>query len=72
MVLLQNGEVANTGVGAAVQGSPATSIAWLANRLADYDITLKLEKLSFLVHFRYGCCESRRQFHSKICSYRTS
>lgn len=41
MVLLQNGEVANTGVGAAVQGSPATSIAWLANRLADYDITLK-------------------------------
>lgn len=41
MVLYRNGEVANTGVGAAVQGSPATSIAWLANRLADYDITLK-------------------------------
>lgn len=41
MVLYQNGEVANTGVGAAVLGSPATSVAWLANRLADYDITLK-------------------------------
>lgn len=41
MVLSQNGEVANTGVGAAVLGSPATSVAWLANRLADYDITLK-------------------------------
>ena len=41
MVLLQNGEIANTGVGAAVQGSPATCVAWLANRLADYDITLK-------------------------------
>ncbi|WP_338469322.1 fumarylacetoacetate hydrolase family protein [Niallia sp. XMNu-256] len=41
MVLYQNGEVANTGVGAAVLGSPATSVAWLANRLADYDISLK-------------------------------
>jgi 2-keto-4-pentenoate hydratase len=41
MALYQNGEVANTGVGAAVLGSPATSVAWLANRLADYDITLK-------------------------------
>ncbi|TWD98509.1 2-keto-4-pentenoate hydratase [Neobacillus bataviensis] len=41
MVLLQNGEVANTGVGAAALGNPATCVAWLANRLADYDITLK-------------------------------
>jgi 2-keto-4-pentenoate hydratase len=41
MALYQNGEVANTGVGAAVLGSPATSVAWLANRLADYDISLK-------------------------------
>lgn len=41
MVLLQNGEVANTGVGAAALGNPAACVAWLANRLADYDITLK-------------------------------
>jgi 2-keto-4-pentenoate hydratase len=41
MVLYQNGEMVNTGVGAAVLGSPATCVAWLANRLADYDITLK-------------------------------
>ncbi|MGE8081885.1 2-keto-4-pentenoate hydratase [Peribacillus loiseleuriae] len=41
MVLLQNGEVANTGVGAAALGNPATCVAWLANRLADYDISLK-------------------------------
>jgi 2-keto-4-pentenoate hydratase len=41
MVLMRNGEVANTGVGAAALGNPASCIAWLANRLADYDITLK-------------------------------
>lgn len=41
MVLMQNGEVANTGVGAAALGNPASCVAWLANRLADYDITLK-------------------------------
>ncbi|WP_428908501.1 2-keto-4-pentenoate hydratase [Niallia sp. Krafla_26] len=41
MVLYQNGEMVNTGVGAAALGSPATCVAWLANRLADYDITLK-------------------------------
>jgi 2-keto-4-pentenoate hydratase len=41
MALYQNGDVANTGVGAAALGNPATCVAWLANRLADYDITLK-------------------------------
>jgi 2-keto-4-pentenoate hydratase len=41
MVLSQNGEMVNTGVGAAALGNPATCVAWLANRLADYDITLK-------------------------------
>ncbi|WP_419888286.1 2-keto-4-pentenoate hydratase [Neobacillus niacini] len=41
MVLMQNGEVANTGVGAAALGNPATCVAWLANRLADYGIPLK-------------------------------
>ena len=41
MALYKNGEVVNTGVGAAALGNPATCVAWLANRLADYDITLK-------------------------------
>lgn len=41
MALYQNGEVANTGVGAAALGNPAACVAWLANRLADYDIPLK-------------------------------
>ncbi|HZG70386.1 MAG TPA: 2-keto-4-pentenoate hydratase [Chondromyces sp.] len=41
MVLYQNGEVVNTGVGAAALGNPATCVAWLANRLANYNITLK-------------------------------
>jgi len=33
MVLEMNGEVHSTGVGAAVQGSPANAVAWLANTL---------------------------------------
>ncbi|WP_066250355.1 fumarylacetoacetate hydrolase family protein [Neobacillus drentensis] len=41
MALYQNGEIANTGVGAAALGNPAACVAWLANRLADYDISLK-------------------------------
>lgn len=41
MVLEKNGEIVNTGVGAAALGNPATCVAWLANRLADFDITLK-------------------------------
>jgi 2-keto-4-pentenoate hydratase len=41
MALIKNGEVVNTGVGAAALGNPATCVAWLANRLADYDISLK-------------------------------
>ena len=41
MVFEKNGEIVNTGVGAAALGNPATCVAWLANRLADFDITLK-------------------------------
>ncbi|NLX16350.1 MAG: 2-oxopent-4-enoate hydratase, partial [Ramlibacter sp.] len=33
MVLDKNGELFSTGVGAAVQGSPANAVAWLANTL---------------------------------------
>ncbi|MDS9471409.1 2-keto-4-pentenoate hydratase [Sporosarcina pasteurii] len=41
MVLLKNGKLVNTGVGAAALGNPAQCVAWLANRLADFDIPLR-------------------------------
>lgn len=41
MALYKNNELQNTGVGAAALGNPAKCVAWLANKLADYDITLK-------------------------------
>ncbi|RAS83654.1 2-keto-4-pentenoate hydratase [Priestia endophytica] len=41
MVLSKNGEVMNTGVGAAVLGHPASCVAWLANKLFEFGITLK-------------------------------
>lgn len=41
MVLYKNGKILNTGVGAAALGHPATCVAWLANKLSDYGITLK-------------------------------
>ncbi|WP_425590518.1 2-keto-4-pentenoate hydratase [Fictibacillus enclensis] len=41
MVLCKNGEIMNTGVGAAALGHPATCVAWLANKLFEYGITLK-------------------------------
>lgn len=40
-VLYKNGEVMNTGVGAAALGNPATCVAWLANKLFEFGITLK-------------------------------
>ena len=41
MALYKNGELLNTGVGAAALGDPAKCVAWLANKLATYGITLK-------------------------------
>ncbi|MHA6250791.1 2-keto-4-pentenoate hydratase [Oceanobacillus sp. CAU 1775] len=41
MALYKNEELQNTGVGAAALGDPAKCVAWLANKLAEYDITLK-------------------------------
>ncbi|RJX33850.1 MAG: hypothetical protein C4525_08235 [Desulfarculus sp.] len=40
-VLTKNGRLAGTGAGAAVLGSPAQSVAWLANKLGEYGIPLK-------------------------------
>ena len=40
MVLEKNGEIAATAAGAAVLGHPAQAVAWLANKLATYRISL--------------------------------
>lgn len=41
LVLEKNGEVVATAAGAAVLGHPANAVAWLANKLAGYGISLK-------------------------------
>lgn len=41
MVLEKNGELHSTGVGAAVQGSPANAVAWLANTLGAVGIPFR-------------------------------
>lgn len=41
MALYKNEELQNTGVGAAALGDPVHCVAWLANKLAAYDIHLK-------------------------------
>lgn len=41
MNLEKNGEIVSTGTGAAVWGNPAAAVAWLANKLAQFDIQLK-------------------------------
>ncbi len=41
VVLSKNGEIMNTGVGAAALGHPATCVAWLANKLHEFGITLR-------------------------------
>jgi 2-keto-4-pentenoate hydratase len=40
MMLEKNGEMVSSGVGAEVWGNPAAAVAWLANKLADFDIAL--------------------------------
>ena len=41
MVLEKNGEMVSSGAGAEVWGHPAASVAWLANKLAEFDISLE-------------------------------
>jgi len=41
MRLYKNGSIAGEGTGAAVLGDPCVSVAWLANRLWSYGVTLK-------------------------------
>lgn len=41
MKLFQNGELVGEGSGSAVLGDPCKAVAWLANRLWDYGVTLQ-------------------------------
>ena len=41
MVVRNNGDLVDTGAGAAALGDPIAAVAWLANTLAPYDITLE-------------------------------
>jgi len=41
MILEKNGEIMNTATGAAALGNPAQAVAWLANKLAEFDVTLR-------------------------------
>jgi len=45
MVLERNGAEISRGVSAAVQGHPATAVAWLANKLAEFSVSLKAGEL---------------------------
>ncbi len=45
MVMYNKGEMVSTGSGAAALGHPAHAIAWLANKLHEFDITLKAGEL---------------------------
>ena len=45
MVLFKNNELIATGAGAAALGHPANAIAWLANKLHEFGITLKKDEL---------------------------
>lgn len=40
-VLRKNGEIVETGAGAAVLGHPATSVAWLANKVFEFGVVLE-------------------------------
>lgn len=41
MVLKKDGEIVDTGAGAAALGHPASAVAWLANKLSEFEVTLK-------------------------------
>jgi 2-keto-4-pentenoate hydratase len=40
VTMKRNGEIVGEGAGAAVLGHPAAAVAWLANKLAEFDISL--------------------------------
>lgn len=55
LVLTKNGEVVATAAGAAVLGHPANAVAWLANKLAQYNIGLKKGEIIMSGSFTAAC-----------------
>jgi 2-oxopent-4-enoate hydratase len=55
LVLVKNGEVVATAAGAAVLGHPANAVAWLANKLAQYNIGLKKGEIIMSGSFTAAC-----------------
>ncbi len=55
LVLEKNGEVVQTAAGAAVLGHPAHAVAWLANKLAVYGISLKAGEIIMSGSFTAAC-----------------
>jgi 2-keto-4-pentenoate hydratase len=45
LVLRKNGEIINTATSAEVMGNPAEAVAWLANKLAEFDVALKKDEI---------------------------
>lgn len=45
MILEKNGRIASTGTGAEVWGNPAAAVAWLANKLSEFDIALEADSI---------------------------
>ncbi len=54
-VVEKNGEIVATAAGAAVLGHPANAVAWLANKLAQYDISLKAGEIIMSGSFAAAC-----------------
>jgi 2-keto-4-pentenoate hydratase len=55
LVFEKNGEVVSTAAGAAVLGHPANAVAWLANKLAQYDIGLEAGEIIMSGSFIAAC-----------------
>ena len=58
MYLAKNGQVVNSGAGIAVWGHPAAAVAWLANKLAAFDVALEPGEIRALRR-RHRCGERR-------------
>lgn len=63
MVLEKNGEIIQTGAGGAVLGHPAAAVAWLANAVGQFGVSLEAEKS--LCPERFAPLRMSRQ---EICS----
>ena len=64
-LLFKNGVIEESGLGAAVLGHPANGIAWLANKLAPYDVALEAGEIVLGGSFtRPVACAAGDTFHA--------